>query len=346
MIFVTGGTGLIGSHLLYELVSAGKNVRALRRESSDIKQVLKIFSLYSEDPESLFSRIEWETGDLLDYFNLQKLLEGSKEVYHCAAIVSFNKREKSKMIRNNVEGTSNIVNSCLANGVEKICHVSSVAALGKAQEGSLTDELTNWVPSKKVSGYSESKFFSEMEIWRGIEEGLDAVIVNPSVVLGPGRWNSGSSQFFKTVREGLKFYPCGATGFIDVKDVTRAMIMLMEDTAFKRCKNQRYLLNSENISYRELFNHIADSFGKTRPKYFASPSLLKVARRASAILNIFYKKIPVVTYETATAANSINRFDGSKILRNLNYEYTPIKMSINQASKFFMEEMKAPLNKK
>jgi len=253
MVFVTGGTGLIGSHLLYELVSSGKKVTALRRKSGDIKQVLKIFSLYSDDPEGLFARINWVTGDILDFFGLQDLLAGATEVYHCAAVISFSKRDRGKMITNNVGGTANIVNACIQNGVPKLCHVSSVSALGKAQKDSLTDELTNWVPSKKVSGYSESKFFSEMEIWRGIEEGLDAVIVNPSVVLGPGKWSSGSAQFFKAVWDGLKFYTGGATGFVDVNDVVRAMITLMEDTNFKRCKNQRYILNSENVSYRELF---------------------------------------------------------------------------------------------
>ncbi|MDD4144850.1 MAG: NAD-dependent epimerase/dehydratase family protein [Prolixibacteraceae bacterium] len=338
MIFVTGGTGLIGSHLLFELVSAGKNVTALRRETSDILQVLKTFSLYSDDPEELFGRINWVKGDILDYFNLQKLTAGVKEVYHCAAIVSFKMGERKEMIANNVEGTANIVNACLENKISKICHVSSVSALGKAQDGSLTDELTNWIPSKKVSGYSESKFFSEMEIWRGIEEGLDAVIVNPSVVLGPGKWSSGSSQFFKAVWEGLRFYTKGATGFVDVKDVVRAMIMLMEDTNFEQFKNQRFLLNSENMSYQELFNQIADVFGKTRPQYFASPFLLSLAWRLSALINKVYKKIPAVTYETATAGNSINKFNGNKITRTLNFEYIPVTTSIRQTSEFFMHE--------
>jgi nucleoside-diphosphate-sugar epimerase len=339
MVFVTGGTGLIGSHLLFGLVSGGKDVVALRRESSDIQQVLKTFSLYSDDPEGLFVRIKWVTGDILDFFGLQELLTGVKEVYHCAAMVSFSRSERRMMITNNVEGTANIVNACLDNRVAKLCHVSSVSALGKAQEGSVTDEQTNWVPSKKVSGYSESKFFSEMEIWRGIEEGLDAVIVNPSIVLGPGKWDSGSAQFFKAVWDGLKFYTRGVTGFVDVNDVVRSMILLMEDINFNMCKNQRYILNSENIGYRELFNQIADAYGRKGPEYFASPCLLSLARRLSVLINLVFKEFPALSYETATAANAINFFDGNKIARTLNFEYTPLNKSIRQTSQFFIADM-------
>src|SRR5660397_16844 len=179
MIFVTGGTGLVGAHLLFELTSAGKKVKALKRETSNVQQVLKTFSWYSENSQELFDQIEWVDGDILEYFSLEKLLKGIIEIYHCAAIVSFQLKERGKMISNNVEGTANLINAALENGVKKICHVSSIAALGRLENGELVTEETNWIPTKKISGYSESKFFSEVEIWRGIEEGLEAVIVNP-----------------------------------------------------------------------------------------------------------------------------------------------------------------------
>ena len=227
MIFVTGGTGLVGAHLLYELTLAGHNVKALKRKTSNLQQVVKTFSYYTQNPDELFARIEWVDGDILDYFAIENLLKGVTEIYHCAAIVSFDPKERKKMISNNVEGTANLVNAAIENGVKKFCHVSSVAALGLVENGAMITEETNWVPSKKVSGYSESKFFSEAEIWRGMEEGLDAVIVNPSIILGPANWDTGSAKMFKTVWDGMKFFTRGITGFIDVKDVVRAMILLM-----------------------------------------------------------------------------------------------------------------------
>ncbi|MFW6289335.1 MAG: NAD-dependent epimerase/dehydratase family protein [Mariniphaga sp.] len=340
MIFVTGGTGLIGSHLLYQLLLEGRKVKALKRSTSNLQQVLKVFSCYTENPEQLFNRIEWVTGDILDYFEMERIVKGVEEVYHCAAIVSFNAADRRQMISNNVTGTANVVNASLENGVKKLCHVSSVAALGTNQNGYPIDEQTNWVPSKRVTAYSESKFFSETEIWRGIEEGLDAVIVNPSIVLGPGNWNEGSPKLFKTVLDGLRFYTKGVTGYVDVKDVVRAMILLMEDENFNRCKNQRYLLNSENWSYQKLFNHIADALNKPRPAYFASAPALGIAWRTAALLNLVsVNKIPV-TRETAAAAGTQNNYDGSKITKTIEFTYLPVADSIKQTTAFLLSEDK------
>ncbi len=340
MIFVTGGSGLIGSHLLYQLISKGKKIKALKRETSNLQQVLKVFSFYTQNPEEIFNRIEWVTGDILDYFEMERLLKGTEEVYHCAAIVSFDAGEHRQMITNNVTGTANIVNASLENGIKKFCHVSSIAALGQNQNGFPTDEQTNWAPSKKVTAYSQSKFFSETEVWRGIEEGLDAVIVNPSIVLGPGNWNAGSPKLFKTAWDGLRFYTKGVTGYVDVKDVVKAMILLMQDENFNRCKNQRYLLNSENWSYHKLFNHIADALNKPRPAYYASALALGVAWRAAAAYNRIAKsKIPV-TRETAAAAGSQNNYDGRKITKAIDFSYLPIADSVKQTAAFLLHELK------
>ncbi len=342
MIFVTGSTGLIGSHLLYELLSRGKKVRALKRNSSNTDQVFKIFSYYNNNPEELFSQIEWVNGDVLDYFSLEKLIAGAEEVYHCAAIISFKKGDSRKMISNNVEGTANVVNASLENGIKKFCHVSSVSALGPRQNGFATDEQTNWVPSKKITAYSESKFFSEAEIWRGMEEGLDAVIVNPSIVLGPGNWDTGSPKLFKTVWDGLQFFTKGVTGFVDVKDVVKAMILLMQDENFDRCKNQRFLLNSENWSYQQLFNLIADYLHKPRPSRFASGLMLGFAWRLGILLNTFSKKKIPVTQEIAAAANSLNEYDGSKITRLTGFDYLPVQNSVKQTTEILLRDMQFP----
>ena len=339
MIFVTGGTGLVGAHLLFELTSLGKSVKALKRANSNTKQVLKTFSWYCNNSGELFSRIEWVDGDLLDYFGLEKILEGVTEIYHCAAIVSFDPKERKTMITNNVEGTANLVNAAIENGVRKICHVSSVAALGQLENRQLITEETNWVPSKKVSGYSESKFFSEAEIWRGMEEGLDAVIVNPSIILGPANWETGSAKMFKTVWDGMKFYTKGVTGFIDVKDVVRAMILLMQDSNFTTAKNNRFLLSAENISYGEVFFQIADALGKPRPKYFASNALLGLVWRAAKISGMLTRKSPLITRETAANASKIRNFDGSKITRMFGFQYQPVSESIQNTSRIFKAEI-------
>lgn len=338
MIFVTGGTGLIGSHLLYELLSSGRKVRALKRKTSKSEQVHRVFSCYSDSPQQLFNRIEWVDGDILDYFDMEKHLSGVDEVYHCAAIISFRKSQKSKMIRNNTEGTANIVNAALKNGVKKFCHVSSVAALGSTRDGSAIDEETQWMPSKKKSGYSQSKFFSEMEVWRGIEEGLNAVIVNPSIVLGPGDKHSGSTQLFQTVYNGLKFYTNGVTGYVDVADLVKAMTLLMDGENFEACKNQRFLLNAENLSYKEIFFAIADAMGKPRPRYFASKLLLEIAWRAVALYSLFSKNTPEISQETAKSAREIKKFDGSKITRITGFTYKPIADSIREVSMRLLKE--------
>ena len=338
MIFVTGGTGLVGAHLLFELTSSGKKVKALKRKNSNLQQVVKTFSWYSENPEELFKLIEWVDGDLLDYFGLEKLLEGVNEIYHCAAIVSFDPKERKKMIANNVEGTANLVNAALVDGVKKICHVSSVAALGHFNNDSSITEETSWVPSKKISAYSESKFFSETEIWRGMEEGLEAVIVNPSIILGPANWENGSAKRFKTVWEGIKFYTRGVTGFIDVKDVVKAMILLMEESNFETAKNNRFLLSAENISYGDVFFQIADALEKPRPAFYANSFLLGIVWRATRFFSFLTGKSPLITRETAANAQRIRKFDGSKITRLFGFQYQPVAESIQQTAGIFKLE--------
>jgi nucleoside-diphosphate-sugar epimerase len=339
MIFVTGGTGLVGAHLLYKLTSKGKKVQALKRETSNLQQVLKTFSYYSENPKKLFDQIEWVDGDILDYFCLQNILAGVTEIYHCAAIVSFDPNERQKMIANNVEGTANIVNAAIENDVKKICHVSSIAALGRLENGELVTEETNWIQTKKISGYSESKFFSETEIWRGIEEGLDAVVVNPSIIFGPAHWETGSAKMFKTIWDGMKFYTKGTTGFIDVKDVVKAMVLLMEEDNFETAKNQRYLLNAENLSYQNVFAQIAEALEKPRPKYFASDLLLKFVWRGAKLAGLIAGKPAMITRETVANSNATYNFDGSKISKQFNFEYRPISESIKQTASFLKKDM-------
>jgi nucleoside-diphosphate-sugar epimerase len=340
MIFVTGGTGLVGTHLLFRLISEGKKVKALKRPTSNLQQVLKTFLYYSKNAEALFAQIEWVDGDILDYFTLEEILQGVTEIYHCAAIVSFDTKERVKMITNNVEGTANVVNAAIKNGVKKICHVSSIAALGRHENGEPITEETTWTPGKRVSGYSESKFFSETEIWRGMEEGLDAIIVNPSIILGPANWETGSAKLFKTVYDGIKFYTKGVTGFVDVGDVTHAMVELMDDSNFERYKNQRYILNAENLSYQTVFNQIATVLDKPKPTIFASDFLLGFVWRAATFASWVTKKPLIITRDAVANSNQINNFDGSKISNVLGFEYLQVFESIKQTASFLILENK------
>lgn len=340
MIFVTGGTGLVGAHLLFELCKTGKKIRALKRETSNLEQVLKTFAYYTDDAQQLFDTIEWVDGDILDYFSLEKLLNGVTEIYHCAAIVSFESKERQRMISNNVEGTANLVNAAIENNVKKICHVSSIAALGKLQNGAPVTEETNWVPSKKNSAYSESKFYSETEIWRGIEEGLDAIIVNPSIIFGPANWESGSAKIFKTIWDGMKFYTKGVTGFVDVFDVVQPMIKLMDEQNFEDCKNQRYILSAENLSYQQVFTQIAEALQKPKPTIWASDFLMGFVWRAATFASWFTRKPSLITREAATGRNTVNNFDGSKVSRKIGYDYQSIEASIKKTAGFLKSDMK------
>lgn len=339
MIFVTGGTGLVGSHLLYKLVKSGQQVRALRRANSNLKLTLKTFSYYSDDAEELFQKIEWVEGDILDYHSMEEVLAGTTDIFHCAAMVSFHANDRDSILNNNVKGTANLIDAAIFNKVNRFCHVSSIAALGKTQDGTEIDEETYWIPSKRKSIYSLSKFFSEMEVWRGIEEGLEAVIVNPSIILGPGNWDIGSPKLFQSIWKGLNYYTKGETGFVDVRDVTTAMKTLMEKETFEKNKNQRFILNAGNMNYQDFFYKIADSLQRPRPSNFASDLILQVAWRAARLASFFSGKQPIITRDTVSGTNQINHYNGSKITRSIGFEYRKLDDTILDISSLFLKDV-------
>ncbi len=264
MILVTGGTGLVGAHLLYDLVKSGKNVRAIHRESSDVSAAKKVFSYYTsaEDAERLFSKIDWAETGINDIPALTSAFNGIKEVYHCAALISFNPADNQKLRKINIEGTANIVNLCIANSVKKLCYVSSIASLGKSIQNKEITENNPWHPEESHSDYAISKYGAEIEVWRGSQEGLNVVIVNPGIIIGPGFWNSGSGLLFKKVDQGLKYHFPKVTGFVGVKDVVKAMQNTMEQPF----KNEQFILVSENKDFQHVLSKIARSIDKPAPK--------------------------------------------------------------------------------
>lgn len=335
MILVTGGTGLVGAHLLFRLTQNGENVRALKRSSSDIQKTRKIFSYYSENYESLLNKIEWVDGDILDYDSILNCLEGVDFVFHAAASVSFQSSDKSSLINTNVLGTENIVNAALEMKTKKLLHVSSIGSLGRAGTDGVVTEESQW-NSKKTSVYSTSKYQAEMEVWRGIAEGLNAVIINPSIILGPGDWNSGSSKLFTTMYEGLKFYSTGTNGFVDVNDVVSSMILLMNSDI----SGERFILNSENISYKDLFYWMAEGLNVKPPKFEAGRFLSEIGWRLLFVKGLISGKKSSITKETAVTANQDYNYSNKKIKKAISIEFIGIKESLLRNARLFVLDNK------
>lgn len=325
-LFVTGGTGLLGSYLLRYLVQAGyQRIRALRRANSRMDLVANIVD-----------KIEWIEGDILDVLFLDKAMEDVQRVYHCAAIVSFDPRDVDKMMQVNQEGTANLVNICLHHQVEKLIHVSSIAAIGRRPKTRIINEALKWERSHYNSNYAISKYLAEQEVWRGIAEGLTAAIVNPSVIMGSGFWDEGPTRFFKQVWEGLKFYPTGATGFVDVRDVAQFMIQLMESNIAK----ERYILNGENLQFQKVFNSIAKELHTKAPFIKVNPLLKSIAWRAEWLRTLFTRKKPMVTRDTANAAMRTFEYQNDKSLQVFDFKYTPIARTIAETSSQFLQALK------
>ena len=329
---------MLGAHLLLDLTRSGIKVRALKRVNSDLSVVKKIFSWYSSEADKLFQQIEWVEGYLSDKAALREGMTGVDAVVHAAAKVSFDPRDRISMLLENVEGTTHLVDLALELNIPRFCHVSSVAALGGQDGGLPVDESFSWKNDRRRSAYSESKFLSEMEVWRGVEEGLECVIVNPSIILGPGNWNNSSPRFFQTVGKGMKFYTSGKAGFVDVRDVSKAMIALLLSNEWDKVKNQRFVLSAENRTYREIFEMIAVAIHQPKPSIQAGRLMLQLGWRASRFASFLTGKFPALTRETARNAVKISAYDGSKITRIIDFKYSPIDQTIQDIGKIFLEE--------
>ena len=334
MILITGASGMLGSHVLYQLCLTNTKIRAIKRENSNIQDVLKVFSFYSDQPKELLSKVEWVNADLLDEHQLDLAFSGIKKVYHCAAKISFSKKNENILFQTNVEGTKNIVDLCLHYGIEKLCHVSSVAAIGKTIDGEAATEETLWADSPEDSLYSMSKYQGELEVWRGIEEGLNAVIVNPSVILGPGNWEKGPARMFGLVWNGLRFYTQGGTGFVDVKDVANLMVELMEG----KVSSERFILSSENISYKQVLGHIANSLNKTQPRWHANRFILILAFRIQNFLAFFSGKEAILSKELIKSGTKKTSYNNKKILDSIPFSFQLVQKSCQEVSARFIQD--------
>jgi nucleoside-diphosphate-sugar epimerase len=331
MILVTGGTGLVGAHLLLHLIESEnigvEKIRALYRDSTTIDKTKSLFQLY--DKINLFEAIEWVQGDIIDVTTLELAFKGIEYVYHSAALISFDPKDESLLRKTNIEGTANIVNFCLAKEVKKLCYVSSTAALGDltGTETIITEEM-EWNPEKRHSDYAISKYGAEMEIWRGQQEGLDVIIVNPGIIIGPGFQDQGSGLLFKKIANGLSYYTQGMTGFVAVSDVVRIAVKLMKSDI----RNERFILIEQNISFQAVLNTIADALQVKRPTQHMKPYLMEIGWRLDWLIATVFRHKRKLTRPTAAASYTKNEYSNAKIKTALKTDFVDVHQYIKEIS--------------
>lgn len=331
MILVTGGTGLVGAHLLLHLIESqsigNEKVRAIYRSIASIEKTKSLFAIYKK--ELLFEQIEWIQADITEVPSLEIAFQNIDTVYHCAALISFDPKDENVLRKTNIEGTANIVNFCIAYQIKKLCFVSSIATLGDLlpHEKFITEE-TEWNPEKSHSDYAISKYGAEMEIWRGQQEGLDIIIINPGVILGPSFREQGSGLLFTKVKNGLKFYTIGSTGFVAVTDVVRIAHQLTQS----EIKNERFTLIAENSIFRDIINSMADSFCVQRPHIHAKPFFMEVLWRWDWFVSIVLWQNRKLTQITAKASYVTIIYSNQKIKDTLKTDFINIHQYIKEIS--------------
>ncbi len=327
MNIVTGGTGLLGSHLLFELSQSELPIKAMYRKKSRIDLVKAVFQYYDPDNgDSKFQKIQWVKGDILDIPFLEDFIEEGSTVYHCAALVSFNRKDFNELLAMNKTGTENIVNICLSQNAKKLCYASSTAAVVGDNTIQVNEKL-QWKKTPETSCYSISKYAAEREVWRGMEEGLDAVIVNPCVILGAGDWNESSLTIFKTVSKGRSFYPPGSNATVDARDVATIMVELVK----KDISNERFLCIGSNQSFKELITEIADQLNVRKPSKVISRWQANLVRALLSFASLFTGKRPAMTKETVTSLFSDKQYNNQKIVQTLDYSFYSLNEQVENA---------------
>ena len=332
MILVTGGTGLVGSHLLVRLAQENEPIRAIYRTSESIEKTKKVFSYYTNIAKDLFANIEWVQADITEVPSMIPAFKGVKKVYHCAAVISFDPADYRTMRKVNIHGTAIIANLAIDAKVEKLCFVSSIATIGDDSKKELANEENDWGGNEKNNGYAITKYGAETEVWRASQEGVDVVIVNPGVILGSGFWTSGSGKMFSEIDKGFSYYSEGVTGFVGVKDVVRCMVQLMQSN----CKNQRFILVSENKSFKEVLFSIAEALGKKKPKRCVQPWQASLLWRWEWLVSkITSRKIRMSKYTAKTLFRK-TYYSSEKCKIQLEVTFKSAEEVIKQVSKEYL----------
>lgn len=323
MFLVTGANGLLGSFICRHLLSKHIPFKALVRENSDL-------SLLNDIEEDIC----FVKGDVCDIYSLEDALESVETVIHTAAVVSFHASDEANMYHVNVQGTANLVNACLKSRVPNLVHVSSIAALGRNKHIKVIDENVKWENSDLNTAYAKSKYLSELEVWRGHMEGLKVIVVNPSVILGPGDFNKSSTQIFKFAWEEKPYYTSGSLNFIDVRDVTDIIWQLIQQEKYR----ERYILNNDSVSYKEILNLIAENFGKKKPKLKVPPFLLHAAVIWEGIRSFFSRSKPLLTKESLQLTRKAFAYSNEKIVTELNHKFIPLEDTIRWTCQEFIKK--------
>lgn len=332
MILVTGGTGLVGAHLLLSLLKRNEQIRAIYRSDASLNKTKTIFSFYERNAEELFNKIEWKQADLQNIEELDDVVEGCSTIYHCAAMVSFHPKDAYKMYEVNVHGTRNLVDVALTHEITKFCHLSSTAAVGSNIYGEPTTEKHTW-DIKRAGNYAISKKKSELEVWRGAEEGLNVVIVNPSIILGPGNWDEGSAKIVKKVADGLKYYTPGTNGFVDVRDVVRAMIELVD----RDIKNERFLLVGDNLTFKYIIQTIAKGLNIKVPQKEVVRWKANLLAKIESIRTFLFGTYPLLTSESVKSAFSTSIYSNQKIKDKIGFQFTPMEETIKNTTDAYLK---------
>lgn len=333
MVLVTGGTGLVGAHLLLHLLQKGTTVRAIHRKTSNLERVEKVFSYYSENAASLFKKIDWVEADLNDIPALSLAFKNVAYVYHAAALISFNSKEYKNLLKVNAEGTANIVNLSISNNIKKLCYVSTIGTIGKSVGDALATEKNEW-NSQNVNVYALSKYAAEMEVWRGTQEGLSSVMVNPGVILGPGFWEVGTGKLFTTANKGYKFYPPGGTGFVTVHDVVKMMTLLLRS----QIENERFIAVAENVSFHDILNRLTTALGKPSPTKKLKYWQLEIGRIGDAIWSAFSGAPRRITKNSIHSLKHRDNYSNQKIKEFTDFQFESIDPTITFSCRCFSKE--------
>ena len=337
MILVTGGTGLVGSHLLLDLVRSGEKPRAIYRREESLEAVKKVFSYTNSEAEAkeLFRQIEWQKADITDVPSLDKAFSGITKVYHCAAFISFDPSEDLRLRKVNIEGTANVVNYCIKNDVEKLCFVSSIATLDKKPGENVISETSQWNKENDHTMYAITKYGAEMEVWRASQEGIPVVIFNPGIIIGPGFWNSGSGAIFKKVNKGLNYYIPKTTGFVGVEDVVKIMQISMNS----HVENEAFIVVSENLSFKEVLDWVAKSLNKPAPKKLLKPWMIYLGWIFEKLSGPFSGKDRKLNRHSSKTAFEDSFYSNEKVISTFSFQFTPMENVIEATGKIFEREI-------
>lgn len=322
MILVTGSTGLVGRHLLLELITDGKQVRAMYRSEKKRKEVEAFYAFAKAESQNHL--IDWQLGDINDMPRLCEIFKDITHVYHCAALISFDPYDFKKLTKINVEGTANVVNLCLDQKVEKLIHLSSIATLAVTPNNPITEE-NYWDPDALNSVYALTKYGSEMEVWRGTEENLNALIFNPGIILGEGDYTTGSGTIFKRILQEKSYYPKGSSAIIDVKDLVKIMINGMSSDH----SQERYIAISENISYKDLAVKMAKSLNKKLPAKALSNWIVPIVVMFDTCIGLFTGKRSITSIGGKSLQTN-SSFNNSKLLKDFNYKITDLNDTLDR----------------